>query len=164
MSLIGPLLGDPVAAGDAVAALRRYSLVIPAGDGLVLMHRLVQAVTRAQLTAETASQWKQGAKALVDTAVPADTHLPATWPACAVLLPVRERVLGPEHLDTLVTRHEIAHWAGEAGNAAGARDQLTVLLPITERVMGPKHYRTFTVRAELAHWVTEAGDAPPDVS
>ena len=49
---VGPLLGDPVAAGDAVAALRRYSLVTPAGDGLVLVHRLVQAVTRAQLTAE----------------------------------------------------------------------------------------------------------------
>ena len=27
----GPLLGDPVAAGDAIAALRRYSLVTPAG-------------------------------------------------------------------------------------------------------------------------------------
>ena len=47
---VGPLLGDPVAAGDAVAALRRYSLVTPAGDGLVLVHRLVQAITRAQLT------------------------------------------------------------------------------------------------------------------
>ena len=47
---VGPLLGDPVAAGDAVAALRRYSLVSPAGDGLVLVHRLVQAITRAQLT------------------------------------------------------------------------------------------------------------------
>jgi hypothetical protein len=31
---VGPLLEDPVAAGDAVAALRRYSLVTPAGDGL----------------------------------------------------------------------------------------------------------------------------------
>ena len=41
---VGPLLGDPVAAGDAIAALRRYSLVTPAGDGLVLVHRLVQAV------------------------------------------------------------------------------------------------------------------------
>ena len=49
---VGPLLGDPVAAGDAVAALRRYSLVTPAGDGLVLVHRLVQAITRAQLPAE----------------------------------------------------------------------------------------------------------------
>ena len=48
---VGPLLGDPVAVGDAVAALRRYSLVTLAGDGLVLVHRLVQAVTRAQLPA-----------------------------------------------------------------------------------------------------------------
>ena len=30
----GPLLGDPVALGDAITALRRYSLVSPAGDGL----------------------------------------------------------------------------------------------------------------------------------
>lgn len=50
------LLGDPLAAADAVAALRRYSLVIPAGDGLVQVHRLVQAVTRAQLTAEDTAQ------------------------------------------------------------------------------------------------------------
>ena len=70
---VGPLLGDPVAAGDAIAAMRRYSLVTPAGDGLVLVHRLVQAITRAQFTAEAASQWEQAAAALVETAVPADT-------------------------------------------------------------------------------------------
>ena len=40
-----PLLDNRLAAGDAVAALRRYSLVTPAGDGLVSVHRLVQAVT-----------------------------------------------------------------------------------------------------------------------
>ena len=50
--MLGPLLGDPVAAGDAVAALRRYSLVTPAGDGLVLVHRLVQAVTLGQMPAD----------------------------------------------------------------------------------------------------------------
>ena len=49
---VGPLLGDPLAAGDAVAALRRYSLVTPAGDGLVLVHRLVQAVTLDQMPAD----------------------------------------------------------------------------------------------------------------
>ena len=52
---VGPVLGDLVAAGDAVTALRRYSLVTPAGDGLVLVHRLVQAITRAQLSAEEAA-------------------------------------------------------------------------------------------------------------
>ena len=48
---VRPLLGDPVAAGDAITALRRYSLASPAGNGLLLVHRLVQAITRAQLTA-----------------------------------------------------------------------------------------------------------------
>ena len=49
-----------------------YSLVTPAGDGLVLVHRLVQAITRAQLPAEEADRWGQAAAALVEAAVPAD--------------------------------------------------------------------------------------------
>ena len=69
---VGGLLGDAVAAGDAIAALRRYSLVTPAGDGLVLVHRLVQAITRAQLPADEADGWGQAAAALVQAAVPAD--------------------------------------------------------------------------------------------
>ena len=69
---VGGLLGDAVAAGDAIAALRRYSLVTPAGDGLVLVHRLVQAITRAQLPADEADGWGQAAAALVEAAVPAD--------------------------------------------------------------------------------------------
>ena len=74
------MLGDPVAAGDAITALRRYSLVSLAGDGLVLVHRLVQAIIRAQLPAEAATQWGQAAAALVEGAVPADPRLPAAWP------------------------------------------------------------------------------------
>jgi hypothetical protein len=58
---IGPLLGDPVAAGDAVAALRRYSLVTLAEAGLVLVHRLVQATTLAQVSGDVADEWKQAA-------------------------------------------------------------------------------------------------------
>ena len=46
-----PLLEDPLAANDAVAALRRYSLITPPGDGSVSVHRLVQAVTDDQMPA-----------------------------------------------------------------------------------------------------------------
>ena len=196
---VGPLLGDPVAAGDAVAALRRYSLVTPAGDGLVLVHRLVQAITLAQLSAEAAGQWEQAAAALVEAAIPADPKLPATWPACAVLLPHARAVLdltsggmwqiarylghsgsypaardlfqliadayrdddayGPEHPDTLTARISLACWTGQAGDAAGARDQFAALLPIHERVLGPEHPDTLTARASLARWTGQAGDA-----
>ena len=68
----------------------------------------------------------------------------------AALLPIRERVLGPEHPETLTTRHNLAHWTGEAGDAAGARDQFAALLPIRERVLGPEHPRTLTTRHNLA--------------
>jgi hypothetical protein len=195
---IGPLLGDPVAAGDAVSALRRYSLLSPAGDGLVLVHRLVQAVTRAQLTAEAAAGWQQAAAALVKAAVPTDPAAPAAWPACAVLLPHARAVLdltsdgmwqiarylgesgsylaardlfrliadahtaddayGPDHPHTLTACHDLALWAGSAGDAAGARDQLAALLPARERVMGPDHRETLITRNQLARFTGEAGD------
>ena len=61
---VRPLLGDPVATGDAITALRRYSLVSPAGNGLLLMHRLVQAITRAQLSADQTAQWRTGRRSL----------------------------------------------------------------------------------------------------
>ena len=202
--MVGPLLEDPVAAGDAITALRRYSLVTPAGDGLVLVHRLVQAITRAQLPAEAAGPWEQAAAALVDAAVPADAQLPAGWPVCAVLLPHARAVLdltsggmweiaqslgysgsypaardlfrliaeahwdsdayGPEHRDTLAARSSVASWTGQAGDAAGARDQLAALLPIRERVQGPEHPDTLATRHNLAYWTGQAGDAAPDAS
>jgi Domain of unknown function (DUF4062)/Tetratricopeptide repeat len=197
--LVGPLLGDSIAAGDAVAALRRYSLLTPAGDGLVLVHRVVQAITLAQLSAEVAGQWKQAAAALVEAAVPADPDQPAAWPVCAVLLPHARAALGltsdgmrqiarylghsgsylaardlfqliadalsenddygPEHPDTLTARHRLAHWTGDAGDAAGARDQYTALLPVIARVLGAEHPDTLTARGNLALWTGYAGDA-----
>ena len=75
---------------------------------------------------------------------------PATSsPPCC---PIRERVLGPEHPDTLATRDNLARWTGEAGDAAGARDQFAALLPVRERVQGPEHPDTLTTRANLAYW------------
>jgi hypothetical protein len=66
---------------------------------------------------------------------------------------------GPEHRDTLVAHVNLAYWTGEAGDAAGARDQFAALLPIQERVMGPEDPRTLADRGGLAIWTGEAGDA-----
>ena len=49
-----PLLGDPLASADAIAALRRYSLITPAPEGMVEVHRLVQAITRDLAAADAA--------------------------------------------------------------------------------------------------------------
>ena len=112
---LGPLLGDPVAAGDAITALRRYSLVSPAGDGLVLVHRLVQAVTRAQLPGGCGGPVEQAAAALVEAAVPADAELPAAWPVCAVLLPHARAVLDL----TSGGMWQIAQYLGYSGSYRG---------------------------------------------
>jgi len=197
--MAGPLLGDPVAAGDAVAAVRRYSLAAPAGDGLVQVHRLVQAITRDRLPADEAAGWGRAAAVLVQAAIPADPELPGAWPVCAVLLPHARAVLdltsdgiwtialylgwsgsypaardlsgliadayrdsadyGPGHRDTLAARHLLAIWTGEAGDAAGARDQSAALLPLHEQVQGAEHPDILTARHNLAAWTGRAGDA-----
>ena len=77
-------------------------------------------------------------------------------------MPIFERVLGPEHPDTLNARGNLAYWTGLAGDAAGARDQFAALLPIEERVLGPKHSDTLDARDNLAYWTGRAGDTTGD--
>ena len=189
-------LRDPLVAADAVAALHRYSLVTPAGGGSVSVHRLVQAVTGDHMAPGLREAWRAAAAALIEAAIPADTSLPESWPACAALLPhaqaalpddshgmaqlalylghqgnyraalelwqrilrARERSLGPEHPDTLITRANLVGSMAEAGDAAGARDQYAALLPVFERVRGPEHPDTLTARNNLAHSTGQAGD------
>ena len=226
--MLAPLLGDELAAGDAVAALRRYSLVTPGRGRPVSVHRLVQAVTADQMPAGPGrgsggrppppwsrprsppipacpGTWPVFAALLphAQAALPADSggmvriahylgdsgsyaaarelwrgiagtdRAPkpgprATRAPCspgptrpldrtagdaagardqfAALLPVRERVSGAEHPDTLAARRDLARWTGEAGDAAGARDQFAALLPVRERVSGAEHPDTLTAR------------------
>ena len=197
--VLAPLLTDELAAGDAVTALRQYSLARPAGARLVSVHRLVQAVTADQMPAALAQAWRRAAATVIEAAIPSGTRQPETWPTCAVLLPHARAVLdlassgmeriatylghsgnygaardlfqlindarsennayGPEHPDALTARGRLAYWTGEAGDAAGARDQFAALLPIEEHVLGPEHPDTLSARGNLARWTGEAGDA-----
>jgi len=154
---LGPLLDDPVALWDAVAALRRYSLASPAGDGLVQVHRLVQAVTRAQLTEAEAAQWRQAAEALVEAAIPADGELPATWPACMLLLPHARAVLDL----TSIGIWRVAKALGHSGSYAAARDLFSLITEALARddAYGPEHPDTLNSRYYVAYWTGEAGDA-----
>ena len=154
---VGQLLGDPVAAGDAMTALRRYSVVTPAGDGLVLVHRMVQAITRAQLTAEEAGPWGQAATALVELAVPADPELPAAWPVGAVLLPHARAVLDL----TSGGMWQIARYLGFSGSYPAARDlsQLIADAYAEDAAYGAEHPETLAARRDLAGWTGRAGDA-----
>ena len=63
-----------------------------------------------------------------------------------------ERVLGAGHPATLTARANLASWTGQAGDAAGARDQYAALVPVMERVSGAGHPYTLTTRGNLAYW------------
>ena len=147
------LLEDRLAADDAIAALRRYSLVTPAAGGSVSVHRLVQAVTADQMAAELARQWRQAAAALIEDAIPRHTWLPETWQICAALLPHAQAALADDS-DGLA---RIANSLGSSGTYAAARDLQRRVASAREQVLGPEHPDTLAARYELARWTGEAG-------
>jgi hypothetical protein len=73
-------------------------------------------------------------------------------------LPLRQRLQGHDHPDTLAARYRLATWTGQAGNAARARDLCAELLPDREGVLGAEHPDTLATRVSLAHWTGNAGD------
>ena len=94
--MLVPLLEDQLAAGDAIAALRRYSLVSPAGDGSVSVHRLVQAVT-ARSDARRAGRAVAAGRRRADRGRDPRRHRqPGTWPVCAALLPHAQAALADD--------------------------------------------------------------------
>ena len=153
VGVLARLLEDPLAVGDAVAALRRYSLVTPAADRSVLVHRLVQNVMLDQMPADLAGQWRQAAAALIEAAIPEDTELPRTWHACAALLPHARAALADDS-DGMA---RIATYLGSSGNFAGARDLQRRVLDARERILGPEHPGTLTAWHQLAFWTGAAG-------
>jgi hypothetical protein len=155
--VLGPLLGDQLAVGDAMAALRRYSLLIPAGPGMALMHRLVKAVTVDQLSEATVRAWQTGAAALVAAAIPEDTTLPASWPICMRLLPHARATLDM----TSRTMTRIAVYLGESGNFQAARDLFEQITQAWQNsgLDNAVHADTLAVRRHLANYSGLAGDA-----
>ena len=153
-SVLAPLLKDPLAARDAIGALRRYSLVTPAAGGSVSVHRLVQAVTADQMPAELAREWQQATAAVIEDAIPGDTHPPETWPIFAALLPHVQAALA----NGSAGMARIADYLGWSGSYAAARDLQRRILDARERVLGPEQPDTLAARAYLATLTGRAGD------
>jgi hypothetical protein len=152
--LIGPLLYDPIEVTDAVAALRKYSLVTPAGHGLVLVHRLVQDVIISLMPEEEAAVWVRLAGGLVESAVPATVTRPENWPACALLLPHTQAVLE----DSSRGMVRIAQYLGESGNYSAARDLQSRVAAARWPLLGKDHRAYLADQNRLARWTGEAGD------
>jgi len=150
-----PLLEDRLAAGDAIAELRRYSLITPASGGSVSVHRLVQAVTADQMPAELASRWRQAAAALIEGAIPGDAAPPGTWPVYAALLPHAQAALAASS-DGMA---RMADYLGRSGSYTAAQELHRRVVEARERILGSEHPNTLAARAGLAFWTGRAGDA-----
>ncbi len=77
---------DPITLDEAIAPLRRYSLIERDGQMLSL-HRLVQTVVRDRLDEDDKKTWASAAVGLVNNAFPFDSDDVRTWQSCSILLP-----------------------------------------------------------------------------
>ena len=150
-----PLLEDEMAGADAIAALRRYSLITPVGEGSVSVHRLVQALTADQMPAELAAVWRDATAAVIEAALPDDPAAPETWPVFAALLPHAQAAL----TDDSGGIQRTADYLGQSGSYPAARDLYQRVFNARMRVLGLAHPDTLTARANLARWTGLAGDA-----
>jgi tetratricopeptide (TPR) repeat protein len=69
-----------------------------------------------------------------------------------------ERELGRDHPETLRTRHSIARWTAEVGDAREALRLFHELLPAQVKAQGLTHPDTLLTRHSIAYWTGEAGD------
>jgi hypothetical protein len=153
---IQPLLGDPLALADAIVELRRFSLITPTGLGRLLVHRLVQDVSKAQLLPEVVQAWEQAVAVLVEAAVPQDPELPGAWLKCMELLPHARAVL------SVISGgfFRIAESLGHSGSYAVALElfwQISTELE-DDPGYGTQHPDTLAARHNLARWIGSAGD------
>jgi hypothetical protein len=153
--LLVPLLDDELARDDAVAALRRYSLISAPHDGLVSVHRLVQEITMAQLPEDLAAAWRQAVATVIDAALPGDPEDPAAWSAFAALLPHAQAALDPAS----ASMDNSARYLGVSGNYAAASVLQRRVFQARGTGLGVEHPDTLTARADLAYWTGLAGDA-----
>jgi hypothetical protein len=81
---------------------------------------------------------------------------------CRAVLAEQERLLGPEHPDTLGIRHNLAGTLLTQGKHAEAEGIFRQAIPFFERVLGPEHPDTQQARASLASALNAQGKLTSD--
>jgi hypothetical protein len=153
---------DALALADAVAALRRYSLVRAVADGLYV-HRLLQTVVRAALDAEAERAWAAMALRLLHVGFPGSDKV-ADWAACERLLP--HVVAAADHGQRLELESqtwlwlltESARYAWQRGHYPQAVTLLEQALAGCRRALGDDHPNTLTTMNNLAETRHDLGD------
>jgi tetratricopeptide (TPR) repeat protein len=154
--VLGPVAADAFLLGQAIEALRAYSLVgcDPAHQTLS-MHRLVQAVVRDALDAADRQRWTERAIRAVHTALPPVEH--ASWPQWERLLEHAQACaawLEPEGVH-LQEAAEVLNQAGwyltERARYSEAEQLLERAYQMSAQQLGPQHLDTATSLNNLAY-------------
>jgi tetratricopeptide (TPR) repeat protein len=148
---------------DTVGALHGLSLVERDEQGL-RVHRLVQAVARGELAADTEAAWATRAVQLLREVWPAEPEEPSTWPRCLELLP--HVLIGTEHAEQLGVAAQSTAWLLHgAGVYLSVQAELTMSkatlergLAIAEGVYGPDHPNIAPILAQLGRVLRRLGD------
>jgi hypothetical protein len=128
---------DPLAWRQTLARLARQSLARIDQHGLV-MHRLTQAILRDRLTPDQAAATRNRTEAQAACDLAQDT------------LDRRRRVLGEDHLDTLISVNNLGVFLRDLGRLHAARDLHQDALDSMLRVLGEDHPRTLFSANNLA--------------
>jgi hypothetical protein len=146
------VLQDSIKLDDAVAALRRYSLINVADD-MFSIHRLVQAVTQDSLDEDEWRRWAESGLKIVDEAFIHHLYDSETWEKCdklsshAIYVIENAKKLAPEskHLirfQKKFNRYLIARWrlphqtavfGGDCQDDKTLDQKSTLIAPITRK-------------------------------
>ena len=164
-ALAGQMVVDAVATDGWETAERGYAQLLGRGDARQTKQvKQWLEETREQLAADAgadselvrtalAGRWAGRWADLLEEDLNAEAELRALMQQSQAVLPAERQSVasrtagangdvsayaaGPEHPGALATRSELAYSVGQAGDAAGARDQFAALLPVAERVLAP---------------------------
>jgi len=170
MAVLAPLdeLGDDLALNDAIALLTRYSLLQATPDS-VAVHRLVQAVVRANHSQASRTAYATAAAALLlDDLPPLD---PAYWSTYQALLPHllaaadhASRLPGDEPV-TLMGRHAAlwlliaaGHYQRERAQFAAARNTHNRAMVLAEQLLDPDSPDFATVLGAFSRTLNDLGE------
>ena len=147
-------LDDPLQMNEAVAGLRRYSLVDGGAEALSV-HRLVQAVVRDQMGDVARTTWLEACLMLLDGSFPQSGDV-STWSTCARLLP--HVLVATDHAEGFSVAAEMrARLMSNAVSYLSSRARYGEAEPLCRRALGlaetthgPDHEAVATTLNRLA--------------
>lgn len=165
---LAAVAADPLRLNEAVADLRRFSLVETAGDEALSVHRLLQAVVQDHLAEQEPDGrpvWVEAAVRLVTVvypyAIPEEVN---SWPVCARLLPHGLAAAGAAE-EAGVAAEATARLLNQMGLYLQTRAEYTQARPLYERALaideaafGPDHSNVARDLNNLGLLLQDLGD------